>query len=117
MAKTEVVEKPNEGVEAPKANEVAAKEVTAEAKPVKSKKQIEEEADQARRAKVDATNKKKAAKAAEGEAALAKVPLNAEEKAFIARIAPKMNEGRAVMQPSSADVLRYSRLMKRKDVK
>jgi len=85
--------------------------------PAKSKVEIEAEADKARKAQVDATNKKKAKAAAEQEAKNANVPLNDEEKAFIARIAPKMNEGRMVMQPSPAEILRYSQLIKRKDVK
>lgn len=87
------------------------------AAPVKSKKELENIADKARKAGVDADNKKRAAAAAKKEAEDAGVPLNAEEKAFIARIAPKMNEGRMVMQPSPAEILRYSQLIKRRDVK
>ncbi len=84
-------------------------------KPAKSKKEIEEEADKARRAKVDATNKKKAEEAENKEAELAKTPLNKEEKDFIARIGPQMNDGRN--PPPPADILRYSKLIKRKNVK
>lgn len=83
----------------------------------KSKKQIEDEADKARRVGVDAENKKRIKDAAQEEEALANKPLTAEEKSFIAEIAPKMNEGRKVMRPSSAEILRYSKLIKRKDIK
>lgn len=87
------------------------------AKPPKSKKEIEEAADRARRAGVDEQNRKMAAQAKAKEAKLVNVPLTEEERAFIAEIAPRMNEGRQIMQPSSADILRYSRLKKREDVK
>lgn len=83
----------------------------------KSKVEIEATADKARRAKVDRANKKKPRELADEAAALANKPLNGEEKAFIARIGPKMSEGRAIMQPSSAEILRYSQLILRKDVK
>lgn len=81
------------------------------------KKEIEEKADKARKAKVDEANKKVAAKAEAEKDRLAKTPLNAEELAFIARIAPKMNEGRKIAQPSPAEIQRYARLITRKDVK
>ena len=81
------------------------------------KKEIEEKADKARKAKVDADNKKAADKAKTDEEKSAKTPLNAEELAFIARIAPKMNEGRKIAQPSAAQILRYAKLIKRKGVK
>lgn len=81
------------------------------------KKEIEDKADKARKAKVDADNKKRAAIAKAAEEKLAKTPLNAEELAFMARIGPKMNEGRRIAQPSSAEILRYSKLVKRKGVK
>jgi hypothetical protein len=84
---------------------------------VKSKEQLEKEADTRRRAAVDATNKANAATTAAKEAELAKTPLTDEEKEFCARIAPLMNEGRAVMRPSAADITRYARLIKRKNVK
>lgn len=83
----------------------------------KSKKQIEDEVDKARKAKVDADNKKTAAKAKADEDKLAKTPLNEEELAFIKEIKPKMNEGRKIAQPSPAEILRYSKLIKRKGVK
>ena len=83
----------------------------------KGKKQIEDEADKARKAKVDADNRKKAAKMVRDETALAKKPLTAEESAFLKEMAPKMNEGTAAMQPSSAEMLRYSQLIGRKGVK
>lgn len=86
-------------------------------KPVKSKEQLEKEADIARKMAVDEENKAAAAKAKKEEDALANTPLNDEEKAFIAEVAPKMNEGRKLAMPSSADILRYSKLLKRKDVK
>ena len=81
------------------------------------KKEIEEKADKARKAKVDKANKEAATKAKADEEKLDKTPLTEEERAFIARIAPKMNEGRKNAQPSSAEILRYSKLIKRKDVK
>ena len=80
------------------------------------KKEIEDKADKARKAKVDKANQAAATKAKADEDKLAKTPLNAEELAFIAEIAPKMNEGRKIAQPSSAEILRYSKLIKRKDV-
>ena len=83
----------------------------------KSKKDIEEAADKARRKEVDAANTKKAKGIADNTARLAQTPLNEEEMAFIDRIAPKMKEGRAIMQPLPAEILRYSQLIKRKDVK
>ena len=96
---------------------MAKEEAKAKKKPADSKEEIEAKADKARRAKVDADNKKKAKEAAEKEAKLAKTPLNDEERAFLAKMAPKMNEGRAIMQPSPAQMLRYSQLVKRKGVK
>ncbi len=88
----------------------------AEEKVVKSKKQLEEEADKARKAAVDAANKKKVEDATEKESKLANIPLSDEERAFIADIRPKMNKGRKVEQPSPAEILRYSRLIKREQV-
>lgn len=85
--------------------------------PEKSKEQLEHEADVARRVAVDAKNNKDATEKALEEDRLANIPLNDEEKAFIAEIEPKMNEGRKIMRPSPADILRYSQLIKRKDVK
>jgi len=84
---------------------------------VKSKEQREKEADIARRAAVDAANKKTAKALSDKEAAEANIALNNEEKAFIARVASKMNEGRAIARPSAADITRYARLIKRKGVK
>ncbi len=80
-----------------------------------SKKEAEEAADRARKAKVDADNKAKFASRKAKEAELAGTPLNAEEKAFIAKIAPQMNNGKN--QPAPADIQRYARLLKRKEVK
>ena len=90
-------------------------EEKAKTESVKSKEQIEAEADKARKAKIDVVNKKKAEEVAKKEAELAKMPLNKEENAFIARIRPQMNDGRN--PPAPADILRYSRLIKRKGVK
>ena len=83
----------------------------------KSKVEIEAAADKARRAKVDAANRKKIKEEADKVEAAAKTPLTEEEKAFIARIKPMMKEGRAARQPSSAEMTRYSQLIARKDVK
>ena len=82
----------------------------------KSKKQVEEEAEKSRKAAVDKVNRDKAEEAKKKEEAEALVPLTAEELAFVNRIAPRMNKGRAIDQPPSADILRYSRLIKRKNV-
>lgn len=86
------------------------------AEKVLSKEELEKKADIARKAKVDADNKKRAAEAAEAEAKLANTPLNDEERAFIARIRPMMNKGRPVEQPSPAEITRYSRLIKREKI-
>lgn len=84
--------------------------------PVLSKEEAEKRADIARKKAVDAANKAMAAEAAKAEAELANTPLNDEEKAFIARIRPMMNKGRPVDQPSSAEITRYARLVKREKV-
>lgn len=83
----------------------------------KSKVELEKEADRIRKAEVDAHNKKVAEKARTEAEKMANIPLTDEERAFIAEIEPKMKEGRKIMQPSSAQILRYSKLIKRKDVK
>lgn len=83
----------------------------------KGKKQIEDEADKARKKAVDEANKLAAKERAAEEAKLAQAPLNDEEKAFVAKVRPKMNEGRKGAQPSPADILRYSQLIKREGVK
>ncbi len=88
----------------------------AKATPQLSKEELEKKADIARKKKVDADNRKRAEDAARAEAKLANTPLDAEEKAFIARIRPKMNKGRPVDQPSPADITRYSRLIKREKI-
>ena len=82
----------------------------------KSKVEIEAAADKARKANVDKENKRRAKLAEEENARLANTPLNKEEKAFIAEIAPKMNKGRSVDQPSAAQIGRYGRLLLRKDI-
>ena len=84
--------------------------------PVLSREEIEKKADIARRKKVDADNKRKAEEDAKAETELANTPLNDKEIAFIARIRPLMNKGRPIEQPSSADITRYSRLIKREKV-
>lgn len=81
-----------------------------------SKEELEKKADIARRARVDADNKKRASDAAKAEEKLAKTPLSSEEKAFIARIRPKMNMGRPIDQPDAADITRYSKLIKREKI-
>lgn len=83
----------------------------------KSKDQIETEADKVRKAKADRVNAKAAKEAEAKEVELADVPLNREELAFIARVRPKLNEGRASQQPSPAEITRFSRLIKRENVK
>ncbi len=86
-------------------------------RPVKSKEQLEKEADIARRAEVDAANKA-SLKAAEDKAVeLALTPLTPEERAFIERVRPKMNEGRRDLQPSPAEITILSRLLKREHIK
>lgn len=125
--KAELEAEAKEAVEAENlAKQKSAEEAEAKAKaddkakevpPVKSKEEKEKEEDAARKAKIDAINKEKAKKAAEKEAKLANTPLSKAEKEFIIEIKAKMNEGRAVMQPSPAEILRYSQLLKRKDVK
>ena len=80
-------------------------------------KENDEKAEKAQKEKVDRMNKKKADDIAKAEAMLAKTPLNDEEKAFVAKMKPKLSEGRAIMQPTQAEMLRYSQLIKRIDVK
>ncbi len=83
----------------------------------KSQMEIETVADKARKAKVDKENIRRAKLAEEEKARLADTPLSPEEKAFIAEMAPKMNKGRSVDQPTAAQIGRYARLLLRKDVK
>ena len=87
------------------------------AKEIRGGKAIEEAAEKARKAHVDAENRKKALREKAAEEVLANTPLTDEEKAFIAKTTPKLKEGRAIMQPSPAEILRYSKLVKRKNVK
>ncbi len=84
---------------------------------MKSQTEIEAAADKARKAKVDRENIRRAKLAEEEKERLADTPLSPEEKAFIAEIAPKMNKGRSVDQPTAAQIGRYARLLLRKDVK
>ncbi len=85
--------------------------------PPMSMEEKEKIANKLRKKKVDAENKKKAADAATAEEKLANTPLNQQEVAFIARIAPMMNQGRQIAMPSPADITRYAKLLKRKGVK
>ena len=91
--------------------------------------EIEAKADEIRKKKVDAKNKAKAAEDAEKEEALSGVPLTQAEKDFVEKIGAKLN-GRKYQQdgqqvrsarmdslPSTQDMLKYSKLVKRKDVK
>ena len=83
----------------------------------KGQEQLEAEADKARKKRVDAENKKAAKKTEDEQAALADIPLTAKEKEFVAEIRAKMNNGRRIKMPSSAEILRYSQLKKREKVK
>ncbi len=83
----------------------------------KSRAQLEQEGDDARKRKVDTDNKKAVRKSDDEQTVLAETPLNPEEKAFMAEVGPKMNKGRRVDMPSSADILRFSQLKARADVK
>lgn len=97
---------------------MAKTETTETGPPVaKSQEQLEQEAEEARKKAVHARNVKKAAEEATKQEALAKTPLNAEEKAFVTRIGAQMNIGRRIMMPASADILRYSQLKARENVK
>jgi len=82
----------------------------------KGVQQLQDEGDKARRKGVDALNVKNEKKQKSEAAKLAKTPLTDKEQAFIAMIEPKMNCGRAVDKPSAAQILRYSKLVKRKDL-
>jgi len=82
----------------------------------KSKKQIEEKAESLRKEAVDRANIKKAEEQKAIDEAEANKPLTDEELAFIARIEPMMRRGRQIEQPIPAEVFRYSRLVKRKNV-
>jgi len=86
---------------------------------IMAKSQVEKEAaaDNTRKAKVDKENIRREKLAEEEKARLANTPLNSEEKKFIAEMAPRMNKGRAVDQPTAAQIGRYARLLLRKDVK
>jgi hypothetical protein len=85
--------------------------------PGKGIEQLQNEGDEARRGQVD---KKNTDDAAREDAALKELegkPLTGEERAFCEKIAAKMNCGRPVEAPSAADVLRYSKLKGRLEVK
>lgn len=82
----------------------------------KGKTAAEAAADRARKKAVDTRNEKEIKTQEKAETELADTPLNAKELAFITRIKPMLNYGRAIDQPSPAEILRYSQLIKRKDV-
>lgn len=84
---------------------------------VKGTQQKQAEAERARKKAVDAKNKKAEAENQADIDKLANTPLTDEERAFCLEIEPKMNKGRRDERPCSADILRYSKLIKRKDVK
>jgi hypothetical protein len=86
-------------------------------KPMAGQEEIEAKADKARKAKVDADNQKAAAELKKKQAALTKAPLTDDEKAFMSTIASKMNKGRAIDQPSAADIRRYAMLKERVEIK
>ena len=83
----------------------------------KGKKQIQSEAETARKKAVDAKNQQAAAKDKAKTDSLANTPLTAEELAFCQEIEPKMNKGRRAERPCPADILRYSKLRGRMGVK
>lgn len=83
----------------------------------KSKQQIAEAADKARRAKVDEKNKQAAEDVRADMDKLANTPLNPEQLAFCQDVASKMNKGRRDEGPCPADILRYSKLKGRMDIK
>lgn len=83
----------------------------------KSKQEIMDNATNARKKGVDAANKKAFAKEQKEIEALANTPLTAEERAFCGRVASKMNNGRTVDKPQAAEILRYSKLRPRLDIK
>lgn len=85
--------------------------------PAKSQEQLEQEADERRKKAVHATTVAKAEEEKAKQEALANKPLTAEEKEFVARIGARMNDGRRVSMPASADILRYSQLKARENVK
>ncbi len=116
------------GQEADLATDVTATEKKpAAASP--SAQKLEQMADKNRKGQVDAINKAKAVADSNDEKKMATVPLTQEEKDFMAEVEPKMNGGsrqengqrvvtaRMTSMPASADILRYSKLLKRKDVK
>ena len=73
--------------------------------------------DDLRKNKVDDKNEEHQVEAEAEEDALADVPLNEAEISFCTSIAARMNNGRRSDQPAAADILRYSKLKKRLDVK
>lgn len=79
--------------------------------------QRQSEAQIARKKEVDAKNTKDAAKAKADIDELADTPLTEEERAFCLDIEPRMNNGRKIEMPCSADILRYSKLRGRVGIK
>jgi hypothetical protein len=78
--------------------------------------QLQADGEKAHRAKVDKFNAEQATQDAIERAELAGTPLTEAEQAFVAKIALLMNKGRAQEAPSQAEVLRYSKLVGRKDI-
>jgi len=83
----------------------------------KGQQQLQDEGDKARKNGVDAKNRADAKRAATIAAKLAKTPLTDAEQVFVGLIASKMNNGRHVDKPSAANILKYSKLVGRKDIK
>ncbi len=86
------------------------------APPLKSKVDLEVEAEKIRKAAVDKANKEVADKAARDKIILSNIPLTNEERDFLVSTAAKMNKGRKVDQPSPAEILKYSKLIERENV-
>ncbi len=79
--------------------------------------QLQAEAQVARKKAVDAKNTADAAQATSDFDELADTPLTEEESAFCLDILPRMNEGRKIDMPCSADILRFSKLRGRMGIK
>ena len=83
----------------------------------KGLEKAEKAADIARKAEVHKANVRREKLLADEEKRLANTPLTAEERAFIAEMMPRMNEGRSIMKPTPAEIGRLARLRKRENVK
>ncbi len=82
----------------------------------KGKRELETQAEKARKARVDVDNKKASVKMQGDLKKLADTPLNDEERGFCEKISAKMNAGRKADSPQQHEVLRYSRLRGRMSV-